>query len=298
VTAPLKLSLTISGLSRLYGPELDGLLETARIADAQGIHQIAVTDHLMIGPRTDRYPYGRFPFANDEPWPEPLTTLAAVAAATSRIRLATGILIVPLRAPLLLAKSLATLDVLSRGRVDLGVGSGWQREEFDASGVPFEGRGQRLIDTLRACHDAPATFESPSVRFDQVWCLPRPVQPGGIPIHFGMALGSRTIARIVELGAGWMPIALSSEALRQGVDRLRAAFAEAGRDPAALEVRAAAPIVRDASGRPDLDATLEALPALAEAGATVASFALAAFVSAPEQIRPFLERLGNAARGR
>ena len=75
-----RLSVTVSGLSRLFAGRLEGILEMARIADSVGIHQIAMTDHLMIGPRTDRYPYGDFPFSQDEPWPEPLTTLAAIAA--------------------------------------------------------------------------------------------------------------------------------------------------------------------------------------------------------------------------
>lgn len=296
----LKLSVTLSGLSRLCGSQLEGLLETARVADAVGIHQIGITDHLMLGPRTDRYPYGEFPFPNDEPWPEPLTTLAAIAGSTSRIRLATAILLVPLRPALLLAKTLATLDVLSGGRLDLGVGTGWQREEFDASGVPFEGRGARLMDTLRACRvlwtETPASFESTTVQFDDVWCLPHPIQRQGIPLHFGMALGPRTVERIVELGTGWAPIGLSPKALRAGVRLLHDAFSEAGRDPAQLEVRAAAPIARTEAGHPDLDATVDRLPEFGETGVTVASFALAAFARTPEQIRPFLERLGRAAQ--
>jgi probable F420-dependent oxidoreductase len=296
----LKISVTLSGLSRLCGDQLEGLLEVARIADAVGIHQIAITDHLMIGSRTDRYPYGEFPFPSDEPWPEPLTTLAAIAGCTSRIRLATGILLVPLRPPLLLAKTLATLDVLSRGRLDVGVGTGWQREEFDASDVPFEARGARMMDTLRACrvlwNEAPASFTSATIQFDDVWCMPQPIQSGGIPLHFGMALGPRTVERIVELGTGWAPIVDGPETLRAGIRVLRAAFREAGRDPAQLEVRAAAPVVRSPAGHPDLDATVDALSAFGETGVTVASFALAAFARAPEQVRPFLERLGKATQ--
>ena len=87
------------------------------------------------------------------PFSRPLTTLAALASATRDIRLATGVLIAPLRPPLLLAKTVATLDVLSQGRVDLGVGVGWQREELEAGGVPFEERWRRLDDTLRQLGD-------------------------------------------------------------------------------------------------------------------------------------------------
>lgn len=294
---PIAISVTVSGLSRLFGADLRGMLEAARIADAVGIDQIALPDHLAIGSRTDRYPYGRFPFPPDEPWLEPLTALAAIAGATQRIRLATGVLIAPLRPALLLAKTLASLDVLSGGRVDLGVGLGWQPEEFAAAGVDFAGRGARLDDTLRACRvlwrDAPASFASESVRFRDLWCLPRPLQPGGIPIWFGGAATQRTAARIAELGVGWMPLA-AGDALARGIARLREAFAAAGRDPAELGVRATVPTVAGPDGRADLERTLSGLPELAEQGVSVAAFALARFARRREEVRPFLERLGRA----
>ena len=152
----------------LYGDDLaGGLLETARLADECGVDQLMMTDHLAMGSNTEAYPYGRFPYPHSEPWPEPLTTLAVLAGATRRVRLGTGILIAPARPALLLAKTLATLDVLSGGRIDIGVGTGWQREEIEGAGVPFEGRGARMDDTLRACRalwsEAPASFKSATV---------------------------------------------------------------------------------------------------------------------------------------
>jgi probable F420-dependent oxidoreductase len=296
----IAISVTVSGLSRLFGDDLPRVVELARAADAAGIAQIALPDHLAIGPRTDRYPYGRFPYRNDEPWLEPLVTLAALASATRRIRLATGVLVAPLRPALLLAKTLATLDVLSRGRLDLGVGIGWQAEEFAGAGVPFGGRAARLDDTLRACRalwsGAPASFDSPTLRFEELWSLPRPVQPGGIPIWFGVALGERNVQRIVELGAGWMPIGASPAELADGVRRLHDALRAAGRDPAELRVRAPAPAVRGASGGVDLEATLHRLEELRHAGATHAGFALDRFVRDASEIEPFLERLGTYTR--
>ena len=296
-SSDLGLSITVSGLSRLYRGDLAGVVELARIADDVGIDQIALPDHVAIGPRTDRYPYGRFPLPVDEPWLEPLTTLAAMAAVTSRVRLATGILIAPLRSPALLAKTAATLDVISHGRLDLGVGVGWQPEEYEASGVPFDQRWRRFDDTLRACRalwrDAPATFHSPTVSFEEMHSLPQPVQPGGVPLWFGIAATERGARRIAEHGAGWMPMETGPEELQQGIERISAALREAGRDPAGLGVRAHLPIAL-ADGRPDLDATLAGLPALAEAGATLASLPLAAFVRAPAGARAFLEA---AARG-
>jgi len=295
----LSLSVTISGLGRLFGGELHALLEAARAADDLGIDQLMIPDHLAMGRRTDRYPYGRFPLPLEEPWLEPLTTLAAIAGATRRIRLGTGVLIAPLRAPLVLAKTAATLDVLSAGRLDLGVGVGWQPEEYEAAGVPFAQRWQRLEDGLRACRalwrDAPARFHSATVSFDELWCLPRPVQPGGPPLWFGIGLGPRNLARIAELGDGWLPMDSSPEAIRAGLARLREAFARAGRDFSRFGVRAHAPIALGADKRPDLERSLAGLPALAEAGATSASFALGAFAATRADVRPFLERLARAA---
>lgn len=294
-------SITLSGLGRLYGPGLEGLVETAQQAEAAGIDQVVMTDHLAIGPRTDRYPYGAFPFPPEEPWPEPLTTLAVIAGATSRVRLCTGVLIVPLRPALLLAKTLATLDVLSRGRLDVGVGTGWQREEFEAAGVPFDTRAARMDDTLAACQaiwrDAPASFESDTVSFRALHCEPRPLQAGGPPIWFGVGLGPKNAARVARFGVGWMPIRPEPEALARGVSQLREAFVAARRDPGELQVRGAPAPVRGKSGRPDLGATLDAIPALVEAGATMVSLPVAAFAGKRQAVPALLEAFAARAAG-
>jgi len=301
VSERLPISLTVSGLKRLFGADLSQLIDFAKRAEDAGIDQIAMTDHLAIGPHTERYPYGAFPFPNDEPWPEPLLTLAAMAGATRRIRLATAVLIAPLRPALLLAKSLATLDVLSGGRVDLGVGVGWQKEEFDATGVRFGSRTARMMDVLRACRvlwrDAPASFHSDTVSFDSLWCEPRPVQPGGIPIWFGVAPSTRHVAHLVEIGSGWMPVGTDVTALADGVRTLRAAYAAAGRDPATLGVRANVPIAVGADGRVDLDRSIEdGIPRVREAGATIAAFPIAAYLRRREDLPGFLARLASLTR--
>jgi len=293
----LRVSITLSGLARLYGERLGAVVELAAAAETAGIDQIAVPDHLAIGPRTDKYPYGRFPLPADEPWLEPLTLLAAMAGVTRRIRLATGVLIAPLRPALLLAKTVATLDVLSGGRVDLGVGLGWQREEFDANGTPFADRAARLDDQLRACRalwsGGPVSFRSDTVSFDELTCLPRPLQPGGPPLWFGVAANERNAARIAELGAGWLPMESEPDAIVRGVALLRRAFEKAGRDPLTLGVRANAPVATDAAGRPDLDATLKGLARLRDAGVSIAGFALARFVRSRDEIPAWLARLAN-----
>ena len=136
-----------------------------------------------MGTRTDRYPFGKFPYGPEEPWPEPLILLAAIAGVTERVRLGTGILISPLRPAVLLAKTAATLDQVSHGRLDLGVGLGWQREEFSAGGVSFKNRRVVFADQLRACvalwtRPGPVSFASETVNFTDIWCEPRPMQAG------------------------------------------------------------------------------------------------------------------------
>ena len=258
-----------------FGAPPDGgwrsLLDLARTAEAAGIDRLVVTDHVVNGPDVASYPWGRFPTGPDADWLEPLTVLTALAAVTERIRLSTGILVVPLRPAAVLAKTVATLDVLSGGRVDLGVGTGWQRAEFDAVGLDFDARGQLLTDTVAACRAlwqrGPTDFESPTTSLSQVWCAPVPLQER-LPVWFSGALHRRNLERIVTLGDGWIPIMGSTpEQVAEGARRLRRAFQEAGRaeQPG---VRLALAPRRGDDGRVDLTGCLDGVPALIEAGVT------------------------------
>jgi probable F420-dependent oxidoreductase len=259
------------------------VVDTARRAEEAGFAGVVISDHVVMGARTDRYPWGSFKQAPDCPWPEPLTVLTAVAAVTTTLRLCTGILIAPLRPATLLAKTTATLDVLSHGRLELGVGTGWQQEEFDAQGLDAAARGQLLTDTIGACRAlwgaSPATFSSASVAFADIWCHPRPVSPGGPPVLFSGTLTPRNVRRIVELGDGWIPImGERPPGVADGVAVLTKALADAGRDPAALRVRAHLPVIRADSGDPDLAASLAGVPELVAGGATDVVTPLGAFV--------------------
>ncbi len=302
MTPAVGVSVTISGLSRLFGDDLAAVLDVARAADEAGIDQLVLPDHVVIGSRTDRYPFGTFPYPPEEPWLEPLTTLAAIAARTERIRLATGVLIAPLRPVLVLAKTAATLDVLARGRLDLGVGTGWQPEEFAQPGQPFAGRAARLDDTVRACRvlwtePPPVSFSSATVEFADLWCEPRPVQPGGIPVWFGGGPTDRTARRIAALGDGWLPVGVMPAAeLADGIERIRAAYRDAGRDPADLGVRAGVPVVTDDAGRPDLARTFADVGRLAELGVTLVSVALGRFLRSRDEVAPFLADVAAAFR--
>ena len=169
-------SLTV-GLPN-YGPYLGAhgwrtLLDLAVAAEEAGLHGVSVVDHVVMGSRVERYPYGRFPGGPEAPWLEPLTVLAAVAAVTERVELATAVLISPLRPAALLAKTAATVDVLSGGRLVLGVGTGWQEEEYRALGADWERRHQVFDDQLAACAalwtGGPVDLEAPTVG---VWRKP------------------------------------------------------------------------------------------------------------------------------
>jgi probable F420-dependent oxidoreductase len=264
------------------GADPGSLLEISRRAEEAGFTAVSISDHVVMGPRADRYPWGEFPFPPEAPWNEPLTILTAIAATTTRLGLTTGILIVPLRPAALLAKWAATLDVVSGGRLELGVGTGWQEEEFDAVGLDHTQRGQMLTDSIGACRalwrDDPASWSSPTVSFTDIWCDPKPVQPGGVPILFSGTLTPRNLRRIVDLGDGWIPImGERRDGIAAGVQTLRSRFDDAGRDPDDLRVRAGARIGKGDDGRPEIGATIERSRDLIEAGVTDLDIPLTAF---------------------
>ncbi len=297
----MQTSVTISGFQRLFGSDPSVIVGLARVAEDAGFDQLLLPDHVAIGPHSDRYPFGpTFPDPASEPWFEPMTTLAAMAMVTSRIRLGTGILIAPLRPAALLAKTAATLDQLTGGRLDLGIGSGWQREEFEASGVDFDRRIARMDDTLRACRalwtrPQPVSFESETVTLDRIWSLPQPVQTGGVPLWFGGNANAAVARRIAELGVGWMPInLLDAPSLAAGVATIRAAFTAAGRDPDGLQVRAALAVVHHEDGSVDVEATTAPVAELEAAGATMVSVGLGRSLKDPSAVGDFLTQIGSA----
>ena len=293
-------AIGLYGLQQWYDGDFAPVVDIARAAEKAGIDQVSLTDHVVMGENIDRYPYGRFPSPLDFPWFEPITVLAAIAGGTRDIRLSTGVLIAPLRPAALLAKQLATLDVMSRGRVSIGVGVGWQKEEYDACGVPWEGRYTRLEEQVRACkllwREAPATFDGATVRFERIHAWPRPVQAGGVPIWFGLSPSERNIDRIAELGDGWIPMEQRPEPLANHIGKLRRAFVARGRDPADLAVRVVLRAAFRDDGTPDLDATLAAVPALVDAGVTMVELLPLVYCRGPEDLEPFCRRVAALKR--
>jgi probable F420-dependent oxidoreductase len=279
-------------------------IDLARTAEDAGVDRIVVVDHVVMGRHTENYAWGKFPVPPEAPWLEPLIVLAAIASATQRVRLATGILIAPLRPAALLAKQAATLDVLSGGRLDLGVGTGWQREEYEASGLDFERRGQLLSDTLAACkalwRDTPAAIDTPTISFADIYCAPKPQQPGGVPLWIGGALHRRNLERMVRWGDAWIPIMGASLAdITDGTQRIAAAWTDAGRDPGALQVQAPLRIERGDDGRPDLARSMATVPDLLAAGATDVHVTLRAFsadpAEAPALLAEIVRRFGDSS---
>ncbi len=293
--ANLNVCLGIFGLENFFDGDFTRVIDVVKEADALGIGQMSITDHVVMSDRTDRYPYGDFPVPPEYDWFEPMTTMAVIAGATEHIRLSTSIMITPLRPTVLLAKSAATLDVLSKGRLDLGVGTGWQREEYEASMLPFKGRGQRLEDQLKACQclwrDAPASFQSDTVSFENIYCRPAPVQAGGIPLWFGVAPTETNARRMAELATGWIPITYDLAVVAEGVNTLRAAFTAAGRDPGELKVRAQLLPQMGSNGSPDIDKTLESVEAAIAAGITDLEVLPYVFCQSAAQLPAFMQTL-------
>jgi len=233
-------------------PEL--LAKLATTAESAGIESLWSVEHVVIPVGyQSTYPYdpsGRIPAPENVPLPDPLLCLTYAAAVTKTIKLATGILILPQRHPLYVAKEAATLDVLSNGRFILGIGVGWLAEEFDALGIPFAERAGRTAEAVRALRalwqEGPCTFEGRYYRWKALESNPKPVQKPGVPIVVGghTEISARRAARY---GDGYFPGVADAEKLTQLLGALRDECAKLGRDAATIEVTAA-------SYFPDLDA--------------------------------------------
>jgi probable F420-dependent oxidoreductase len=281
--------------SLFHSRNLPALLEFARMAEALGVDDLAMSEHVVMAHRPAKYGPGSAPHHFDEPWPEPLTTLAALAAVTRRVRVISTIVIAPLRPAVLLAKTAATVHALSGGRFVMGVSTSWHEEEYAALGVPFAERGSRLDDTIGACRalwgSTPASFSSPSISFDDLICVPRPERADDIPIWIGAAFTRRMVRRVVEYGHGWMPFVGPEpkplEMMANGVRALREAMRAAGRDPSTLEVSA----LLLARGRDLATALDQDVPAFQAAGVTHLRVQASMFASSLEETPGLVEDL-------
>ena len=262
-----RLSLYLQNFGQT-GVDIERLARLAGNADVAGVHRVVVSDHVVFGDSLDAYADpklgglegGRQPTGPDGWWLEPLAVLTFVAARTQRIRIGTSILLAALRRPAVLAKQLSTIDVISNGRLDVGVGVGWQREEYTACDLDFDRRGAHLDETLRVLTSLwsghmgwTGPFAGESTEIHQ-FPRPRQVTADGepqVPLWIAGTSRARTIDRVVRFGQGWIPWGADITDPTDGIVRLRRALGEAGRDPSELrvETRVNAPGLR--SGQPD-----------------------------------------------
>jgi probable F420-dependent oxidoreductase len=280
------------------------LLQAAIEAEAAGFDAAMMSEHVVLGPGADAdgvpenprdyaLPGNQYPAT---PWPDPLTVLAAIAGVTTSLRLVASSIIAPLRHPLLLAKQLATVDLLSKGRLVVQPTVSWHRPEYEALGVPFERRGELLDEHLAAWRvlwrESPVSFEGRHYRFSEVSVEPKPFRPEGPALWFGgEAVHERLLRRLVEFGSGFNPLGRPSD---EDLIRLRSAMMAAGRAPAELE------LVGGTRGRfagpddvADLGEALASIPAQLERGFTTICIKPSQFIDDPNRIGAFCREVAE-----
>lgn len=298
-SASPRLVLILSENWTLVSPkDLRSLVRMALEAEDAGFDGVMVSEHVALGrgadadglpenPRDYALPFNQDP---STPWPDALTLLAAIAGATSRIRLIASSIIAPLRHPVLLAKQLATLDLLSEGRLVVQPTVSWHRAEYEALGVPFEARGELLDEHLEAWRalwtGSPETFGGRHYPFEDLWLEPKPFRANGPPLWFGgQTLHDRLLRRLVIYGSGFNPLGAPSD---EDLERLRGAMVLAGRDLATLEM------VGGTRGRfvgsedvANLEEALASIPAQLERGFTTICIKPSQFIGDPAEIGSF-----------
>ena len=217
-----------------------GVVELARAAEERGLDSLWLPEHTHI-------PVGRktpWPAGPDRPLPDfykraldPFVALTAAAVATERLRVATGILLVAQRDPIVTAKAAASLDLVSGGRLALGVGFGWNEDEMNHHSVEYRTRREKgrehVLAMRRLWEDEEAAFSGDHVEFEPSWSWPKPVQRR-LPVLLGGAAGPKLFDHIAEYGDGWVPI--GGRGMKEAVPKLRERVAAAGRDPMSLEI--------------------------------------------------------------
>ena len=303
MSSPPRIVLVLSENWTMVDPRrLDQLVEMARIAEDTGIDAVMLSEHIVLGSsagadgimsnaRDYAMPGNQDP---GMPWPDSLGLAAATAAVTSRVRIALAAIIAPLRHPLLLAKQLATLDLLSRGRLVVQPTVSWHQDEYQALGVPFEERGSRLDEHLaawsRVWAESPASFEGRHYRFEHIYLEPKPTRPEGPQTWIGGSTAHPAVVRrLVEHGDGFHPLGQPSD---DELEHVRSSLREAGRDPGDLEwvggVRGRFP---DDHTPADLDEALEQIPIQVNRGFGTICIKPSQFIDSLEELPRFSEQV-------
>ena len=221
----------------------DVIRKVAETGERVGFATLWAAEHVVLFDRHDsKYPYsdtGKFPLAANADWLDPFIALSFAAAVTKKVRLATGICLVPEHNPLVLAKVIASLDTLAKGRFALGVGIGWSSEEFAAIGIPFERRAQRTreyIDVMRKLWSGgSASHHGEFVNFDDAGSFPKPPQGRNVPIIFG-GESNPALRRVAEYGTGWYGFNLTPDEAKERIAKLEQLLKQNGRKLSDVEL--------------------------------------------------------------
>jgi len=292
----MKVIVGLFGLHNFYDGDINSYIEISQSIEEMGFHGISLTDHVVMGKNLHKYPFGSFPLPSEAPWYEPLTVLTMIASHTQHLHLATAVLITPLRNPALLAKTSATIDSISRGRLELGVGMGWQEEEYLTAGVPFEKRAEIFWETLEICQllwrESPASYNGNIYQFDDIWCQPQPVQGADLPLLFGLKMTASNAQKIAQIGHGWIPIKTDEEFISSGSELLSKAFKENNKDETP-RIRGQLPTQLDDSGIPNLELTLKQAEKSIASGLTEIEIFPINFVRSKDDIVPVLKTISE-----
>jgi probable F420-dependent oxidoreductase len=298
-----RLVLVLSENWTLVSPrDPPALVRRAQEAEEAGIDGVMLSEHIVLGPSAGAR--GRMANPRDyaapgnqdpaTPWPDSIVLMSAIAAATRRLRLIAAAIIAPLRHPLLLAHQLATLDLLSGGRLVVQPTVSWLAEEYEALGVPFAQRGALLDEHLAAWRvlwrETPASFEGEHYRFRDVYLEPKPARPEGPTLWFGgQSISPWIVRRLVAYGHGFHPF---GQPRAEELAQLRAGLATAGRDMAELEVVGGIrPRFPDENSPANLDEAAEQIPAQLAAGYTTICFKPSQYTDDPAEVGALCRRL-------
>lgn len=236
----MKIGFFAIGIGPLTQPEL--VKTVAVTTDRLGFSTLWAPEHVvLLAEYASHYPYsaGEFPMPVETPFGDPFTTLTYAAALTSKIRLATGICLVPEHNPLVLAKTVATADRLSDGRLILGTGIGWLAEEFEAIGIPWERRAHRTREYIEAMRllwsSEQSSYSGEFVNFHGVLSYPKPARDGRVPVWFGGESGP-ALRRVAEYGDGWIGFNLAPDEAAAKIKRIEELLKANGRKRSEVEL--------------------------------------------------------------